>query len=242
MGKEKSSKTFNLRSSSCSDITESSSTNKSASTTTTMSTNHFEELKSLMTGMNEKIDFLRDDIQSINAKVNDHDREIIRLSDENAMLKDEAAKRDKKILELEVLMEDQINRSLRETLIFRNIKKKPTEKTWDDARAVLSDLIAKHCDISYNDVVDVMDRAHCGKTPSRPEQPPNIYVKFNSWQDSQYIKNEIIKVNKAGKNFINVSQMLSQNINAPQIAERSSQRYGLHCLFPCHYIIKTKKL
>ena len=45
---------------------------------------------------------------------------------------------------LDVEVEDLQNRSLRKTLIFRNIKKQQSEKTWDDTKMVLANKISKN--------------------------------------------------------------------------------------------------
>ena len=47
------------------------------------------------------------------------------------------------INQLEVEVEDLKNRSLRKTLVFRNIKKQRSEKAWDDTKMVLANEISK---------------------------------------------------------------------------------------------------
>ena len=54
-------------------------------------------------------------------------------------------------LEVEV---DLKNRSLRKTLIFRNIKKQQSEKTWDDTKMVLANEISKNMqDFSKEEII-----------------------------------------------------------------------------------------
>ena len=52
------------------------------------------------------------------------------------------------INQLDVEVEDLENRSLRKTLVFRNIKKQQSEKIWDDTKMVFANEISKICKIS----------------------------------------------------------------------------------------------
>ena len=53
------------------------------------------------------------------------------------------------INQLDVEIEDLKNRSLRKTLVFRNIKKEQSEKTWDDTKMVLAKEISKNMQDLY---------------------------------------------------------------------------------------------
>ena len=48
------------------------------------------------------------------------------------------------INQLDVAVEDLKNRSLRKTLVFRNIKKQQSKKIWDDTKMVLANEISKN--------------------------------------------------------------------------------------------------
>ena len=48
------------------------------------------------------------------------------------------------IHQLDIEVEDLKNRSLRKTLVFRNIKKQKSKKTWDDTKMVLAKEISKN--------------------------------------------------------------------------------------------------
>ena len=206
-------KSFNLRS---------SSSNLGEAPTTTQ--NNFDELKILIQGTNVKIDSMRQDmannykqlknsIDNIQSQVSDHSKQISALQEENEKLKIEASERDKKLEILDNLIDDQVNRSLRNTLVFRNIERKATEKTWNDCRHEIAEVIAKHCNMYRDDIVSMIERAHRGQkaqSNSDSSNISNIYVRFFSWRDSEYIKSSIINVNKRNKNFINVSQMYSK--------------------------------
>ena len=65
------------------------------------------------------------------------------------------------IRELDVEVEDLKNRSLRKTLIFRNIKKQQSEKTWDDAKMVLANEISKNMQhFSKEEIIRNIERGH----------------------------------------------------------------------------------
>ena len=62
---------------------------------------------------------------------------------------------------LDIEVEDLKNRSLRKKLVFRNIKKQQSEKTWDDPKIVLANEISKNIqDFSKEEIIKNIERAH----------------------------------------------------------------------------------
>ena len=111
-------------------------------------------------------------------------------------------------------MEDQINRGLRTSLVFRDIPKTNTENTWDDTANVLAESINRHCKVlSKKDIISKIERVHRGKA-NNYNKPPIIIAKFLSWKDSELIKNAIITQNKTHRDdkssHLNVSPMYSK--------------------------------
>ena len=69
---------------------------------------------------------------------------------------------------LDIEVEDLKNRSLRKKLVFRNIKKQQSEKTWDDTKMVLANEISKNMqDFSKEEIIKNIERAHRVTTANR---------------------------------------------------------------------------
>ena len=178
--------------------------------TTTITSNH-NDLKS-------SIDAVKELSEAAIKKATDNETQINELSEEIKEISltnnENNALTIAKISELAEELDDQINRNLRTTLIFRGIATNPTEKSWDDTTNILIDNITNHCpDLDGDTVYNAIERAHRGRPNTDKTKPPNIYVKFNSWRDSERIKNTIIKKNKGkGNKYLQVSPMYSKSV------------------------------
>ena len=76
------------------------------------------------------------------------------------------------INQLEVEVEDLKNRSLRKTLVFRNIKKQRSEKAWDDTKMVLANEISKIMqDFLKEEIIRYTERTHQVITANEAPQP-----------------------------------------------------------------------
>ena len=112
-----------------------------------------------------------------------------------------------KLSALEALTDDQVNRGLRSTLVFRGIEKNGYE-TWDTTGDILAEEINNilpNFTISW--ITESIERVHRAKSTT------NIIAKFQSWKDSEKIKTAIINYNKTQgnqENQLKVSQMLSK--------------------------------
>ena len=114
------------------------------------------------------------------------------------------------IEELQNSMEDQINRGMRSTLIFKGIKEEENEFSWEDTTNVLANQLSPILNCDPMQIVGDIERAHRGKgSKSR-----NIYVKFNSWKASDQISKLIIKANRSKITHITVSQMYGPKTTA----------------------------
>ena len=110
-------------------------------------------------------------------------------------------------------VEDLKNRSLRKTLVFRNIKKQQSEKTWDNTKMALANEISKNMqDFSKEEILKNIERAHRVTTANRnpfatSSAPPFLVAKIINWDMSEKIKSAIIKANQEGKSAVFVWQM-----------------------------------
>ena len=161
-----------------------------------------EELKKLLEShkndiisqINSKIDKLIADVDQIRdiahmaetkatrnvTEIEDLKSEIYSLRDSNKALEDS--------------LEDQINRGLRSTLIFKGIKEEHNE-SWEQTEEHLINVITRHTKLHRDAVEPMIERAHRGKS-SNPKGPRHIYVKFHSWKDSEQVKYEFIELQK----------------------------------------------
>ena len=68
-------------------------------------------------------------------------RQIDYLVQERDSMSTKVEEQDRRISQLEEQIEDQINRNTRNTLVFRGIKRKNSEKTWNDTENVLANTL-----------------------------------------------------------------------------------------------------
>lgn len=111
-------------------------------------------------------------------------------------------------------LDDQINRSMRSTLIFKGIKDEPNE-SWENTEQILTEVIVRHLKMNANNVADMLERVHRGKTSSERNGPPYIFAKFYSWKDSEQVKTGFADANRTHpKMQIRVEQMYSKLVTA----------------------------
>ena len=110
-------------------------------------------------------------------------------------------------------LDDQINRSLRTTLIIKGVNEEPNE-SWEDTENILVKMLARH--LSMHDeaqVAEMIERAHRGKKSSTSNGPRHIFARFYSWKDSEYVQSKYLSLNKANpKMKIKVHQMYSKRV------------------------------
>ena len=143
---------------------------------------------------------------------------------ENMMEKFEelTQKIDNQVNKLKTLKDDQemqIDRNLRSTLIFRNIKfNRDTEYDANRTIDILATAVNSHCpELGIEYFKGAVERGHRNFKPDRiitnrnKDSQPSISVKFLSWRDSNNILSSIIKANKDRKlTNIVVSQQFSK--------------------------------
>lgn len=112
---------------------------------------------------------------------------------------------------LSASLDDQINRSMRSTLIFKGIKEEPHE-TWEETEKILAETISRHLEIDLDKVSDMIERAHRGRNETSDRKVPRyVFVKFFSWKDSETVKNGFSSLcRQHPKMGIRVDQMYSK--------------------------------
>ena len=86
------------------------------------------------------------------------------------LFKKKIAEQAKKIHELEENIEDQVNRTSRDTLVIRGIKKENQKKKWNNTSHVLSSSLCGLFGWNPNQFLSDIERAHRGdyKNPNSP--------------------------------------------------------------------------
>ena len=95
-------------------------------------------------------------------------------------------------------LEDQTNRSCRQTLIIRGIREKPNE-TWKDTKQLLSDTLAKICKLDKAKLPSKIMRAHRGPSVEKEDKKHgarDIHALFFDWNTCQEILSGMIKNGK----------------------------------------------
>ena len=112
-------------------------------------------------------------------------------------------------------LEDLRDRSMRSTLVFKNIRKERNE-TWEDTCCTLSNFITSKLDLSYTkEFIDSMiSRAHRGiekeegNNNHQQGQGNNpIFVQFVNWRVAEEIKSKSIQLNAQKRIKVVVNQM-----------------------------------
>ena len=163
--------------------------------------------------------------------------DILKLKEDNKKLKEEItnqqneinAKTADHIMKVEaqlkatlIELDDLRNRSMRSTLVFKNIREEPNE-TWEDTCQIMSSFIATKLDLSYTkEFIDSMiSRAHRGaekdqesngRQHQQREGSKPIFVKFVNWRVAEEIKSRVIQLNAQKRTKVVVNQMYSKEI------------------------------
>ena len=121
-------------------------------------------------------------------------------------------------------IEDLRNRSMRNTLIFRNLPEENNE-TWEDTCGLLGSYIYSKLNLPYDqDTIDSqISRAHQGSEEksrnvvesSNPRQGPKpVFAQFVNWCFTEEVKAGIIKVNTQKRTNVTVNNMYSKELTA----------------------------
>ena len=138
-----------------------------------------------------------------NEKISSHEFEYKTLLERLVSLETE----NKKIMEK---LEDLKNRSMRKTLVFRNIQQDHKKDSWDQTKIILANEIKKKMENIDHHIMKKIERVHRAKK-NRPGRNLPVIAKFTSWNFSGEMKTSFIKAAKDENNrtLIFVLQMYS---------------------------------
>lgn len=152
----------------------------------------------IITGMQKEIKEVKETVERVDG-----------VSSQNSLL---ITSLEAEIKSLHVTVDDQINRSLRKTLIFKGIPENPKE-TWEATEKSLATAISKTLDMDITLAERLIERAHRGRRNDKYDGPRHIYAKFYSWKDSERIKEDLARLQKANKKLpFRAEQMYSQSL------------------------------
>ena len=108
-------------------------------------------------------------------------------------------------------LDDVKNRSMRSTLVFKNIDQNG-DKTWEETTKLLSDELANIVEDKSADEINInISRAHRAKS-TRTGGPLPIVCSFTNWRFAENIKRKIIVASIAGKTKIIVDQKYTSQL------------------------------
>ena len=146
-----------------------------------------------------------DEIEDLKFQISDHNEQI--------------NKQNETISELESEIQELKNRSLRKTLIFKNIKHQVNKNSWSDSKKVLIDEISKVLtESSKKETATNIERAHRVQNYSETigkqsnNTPPYLVAKIANWEFSKRIKSAFFVENQNDNSQVFVSQMYSKSL------------------------------
>jgi hypothetical protein len=116
----------------------------------------------------------------------------------------------KQVIELEEKLDDQINRNMRNNLIFKNIPELPNERS-EQTKELVQTIMAEKLGIEAEESSRFIARVHRGGNRKETSRP--IYIKFDSDRYAEDILRKAITFNKANRDkFVNVQQQFTKKI------------------------------
>ena len=134
---------------------------------------------------------------------------------ETDQLKEQVNNLNQEVKELKEELEDSKNRSMRKTLIFKNIPLSKSKENWEECKTVLVNEIKKVMpSYSSDEILSKIERAHRAKE-NKHIKIPAIIAKFTNWSFSEAIKDAFIReISSSNGHPIYVSQMYTPALTA----------------------------
>ena len=167
--------------------------------------------------MNRKFDQLNNILNEIDTWVNEtktlaenNTNRLEQLEEECQFANLRLEEYSRKIEQLEELVDDQINRNARSSLIIRGVKfNLRNEKSWNDTENVLATSLCTQLGWNKDQFAHDIERAH-----RRNYKNPNslIYAKLLSWKVAQGLLESIIKAKRESEITIFASQRYTSKV------------------------------
>ncbi|XP_065667982.1 uncharacterized protein LOC136088227 [Hydra vulgaris] len=159
-------------------------------------TSDIAELKIAFTNIKSTVQKNTDDINEIR-------QQLLNLTSDNKTFSED-------IIKLSAALDDQVNRNLRKTQIFKNIPvdTSKSKESWSDTKLIIADTIEKAANIDPKNAHDMIKRCHRRKVNENSTKSSHIFVKFHKWADIEHTKNIFFM----SKNNSWVEQMYSPSL------------------------------
>ena len=143
-----------------------------------------------------------ENIKRIDAEVKLLTTQYGTLKTDNDNLKTSSDAKDLTIKSLESKLEDSTNRHMRKTLVIKGVKELDNE-TWKMTESVLAKTISQATDgdVEESEAANMIERAHRSKPNRQKKGRRDIFVKFYSWKDSEYVKEQFARKNIKDRKF-----------------------------------------
>ena len=131
--------------------------------------------------------------QSNSTKISQNTHQIENNTFKIDELKKKFSKLNEDYKKLEEELDDNRNRSLRKTLIFKNIPVQQQRESWVETENILTEKIPTllpNLELYY--IQWKIERAHLAKSSKHTKVPP-IIAKFNDWHFFEMVKSSVIK-------------------------------------------------
>jgi len=214
-------------------------------------TQHTNDFKNIEKKLNKNHDELMGRIESVEKKAEETSKtansnlevissileEITTIKEDSSKRNDEINNLTEQIQKMDIQNDDLRNRSMRNNLIFRNIKEHK-ENRWEDTVITLIDFISSTLNIPWDDVDYHISRAHRmnirfvgeddtievennnnnnhSNTNNNTNKPRPIVANFINWRFAEKIKSELIRSHKLKKSFVTVHQQYSRSLSERQ--------------------------
>ena len=168
----------------------------------------------------QQIDDLKKELKDTQSTLNITHQIATNNENDVILLKSEINTLKKSQEDLRNQLDDQMNRGMRKTLIFRGVKEEPNEN-WAATEKILVNTLINNTDITPQIAERLIERAHRGKkstsnnTNNNINTPTPIFAQFYDWKDAQNILDQFKRINITNKNKkIFVDQLYSPTLTA----------------------------
>lgn len=169
--------------------------------------------------INTEITNLKTEITNLKTETNktkDIATDAISLARENS---NELEGIKQEIDELSKYLDEQVNRSMRKTLVIKGLSVGDKEKTWEDTENRLINLVINEANVDVNHAKKMFERAHRGKKNEKKSGPPSIYACLHDWKDAQYLIKTFKENNRNNRNL----QIYIEQLYSPDVVKRRNQ-------------------
>ena len=116
-------------------------------------------------------------------------------------------------------LDNEVNRGMRKTLIFRGIPESENE-TWDETtNSLVSFLLTMDNTLQRKEVENDIERDHRGGKNQSDGKPRLVFAKFHSWKRSEFFKSTVVNDKTRSKR----DRVYGDQMYSPEVTERRNK-------------------